>query len=135
LSTIAVVRSLVEARKASFGEKHWFDPKADDDYVYHGAQTKHLDHIKKHGITAFLRTYFATDPKVSMQYGYRPSLHHPSDSKKLHGVLLRVHKKHVDPEEYKRHSRSREDFWTGGDISPDKIEIHKGGGKWKPLSP
>lgn len=114
-------------------EAHWFAPRVDDNYVYHGTHTHKLESIKKEGITGFLHTWFATDPKVSMHYAYRPSLHHPSDSKKLPGALLRVHKKHVNPEAYARNSRKREDFWAGSDISPDKIQIHTGGGKWKPL--
>jgi RNA:NAD 2'-phosphotransferase (TPT1/KptA family) len=115
----------------SINEAHWFDATRDDNYVYHGTQKKNIEGIKREGITGFRRTYFSSDPKVSMRYGYRPNLHHPSDAKKLSGVLLRVHKKHVDPEGYRRGMRS--DFWTGQDIPPEHVEVHQGGGKWKPL--
>jgi hypothetical protein len=115
----------------SIDEAHWFDRSNDDNYVYHGTHRKNLEGIKREGITGFLHTWFASDPKISMHYAYRPNIHHPSDAKKLPGVLLRVHKKHVNPEAYGR--RARSDFWAGQDISPDKIEVHQGGGKWKPL--
>ena len=112
---------------------HWFSRDPNDEYVYHGTDTEHLPGIKQEGLQAFLRNYFATDPKVAMQYGYRANLHHPSESRKRPGVLLRVHKQHVDPEAWKRHAGGREDFWTGpSDISVDKIEVRHGGA-WKKL--
>ena len=113
-------------------EAHWFDRRRDDNYVYHGTSTKNFDSIKRHGLTSLWSNWFAADPRTSMQYGYRPSIHHYSDSKKLSGAVLRVHKKHVSPEGYER--RANSDFWkTGEDIPPEHIEIHQGGGKWKPL--
>ena len=122
---------------------HWFTARADDPYVYHGTTTDRLPGIKQDGLQSFLRNYFATDPKIAMQYGYRSNLHHagspdqPKDKdgrSKRPGALLRVHKQHVDPEQYARHSHTREDFWSGpSDISPDKIDLRYHG-KWKALT-
>ncbi len=107
---------------------HWFDRRPEDEYVYHGTDTSHLEGIKKEGLQAFLRNYFATDPKVAMQYGYRPNLHHSSEQSKRPGVLLRVPKSVVDLEAYQKGQRKFDDFWTGpSEIGPEHIEMrHQG---------
>jgi hypothetical protein len=73
-----------------------------------------------------------------MRYGYRHKRmgsHKGEIANKKPGVLLRVHKSVVNPEAYKRNRfRSKEVVnWTGGDIPPHHIEVHQGGGRWKPL--
>jgi hypothetical protein len=120
------------------GGAHWFTRRPDDPYVYHGTTLDRLAGIKKEGLQSFLGSYFGTDPKVAMRYGYRPGIHH-SGPGKMPGVLLRALKEHVDPELAKQESsygpavraaRMR-DFWRG-DVAPDKIEARRGG-KWQRL--
>lgn len=135
------------AANAQQPQGHWFDPRKTDEYVYHGTDMEHIEGIKREGLQAFRRNYFATDPKIAMRYGYRPNIHHttagaspehPSGVGKRPGVLLRVHKSVVDSEGYQNERRApwhpREDFWTGpGDIKPEHIEMrHKG--QWKKIT-
>lgn len=113
---------------------HWFKQDYRDPHVYHGTTVAHLEGIKKEGISAFLRTYFATDPKIAMQYAFRSNIHHSERGRGKGGVLLRVLKEHVDPELAQSRSRVVPDFVTGPDvISPDKIEMRQQG-KWVKLS-
>jgi GNAT superfamily N-acetyltransferase len=110
------------------GGGHWFSAKENDEYVYHGTTVSNLESIKETGLTRFLRVYFASNPKVAMQYAFRG---HLTPNNRQEGALLRVRKEDVDKESFKR--RARQDFWTGNDIPPEKIEI-RSKGKWIPLS-
>ncbi len=116
-------------------QKHWFEARPDDPYVYHGTDKEHLSGIKEGGLQAFLHVYHATDPKVAMNYAYRPNLHHPAEGRTRPGVLLRVKKDDADPKGFYKRTGPygvRQDFWTGPDVAPEKIQMREQG-KWKNL--
>ena len=108
-----------------------------NDYLYHGTSSTHLDNIKKNG----LLDPYATDPnRQSVMFhtnqnasqDYAKAAAHP----KIHGgspVLLRTHRSHVRVnKEYHAPDEGGSAINARGPVKPEHLEIHHAG-SWKKL--
>lgn len=110
---------------------------SENEYVYHGTASRHLDSIRQHGLKATPDNsnwnvqgrkkdvvYFSHNEKTAIGYA------HKSAGDKDNPLILRVHKDHVDltsdlPKSY-------DDHWSEAPVKPEHIQM-KHENEWKPI--